>query len=81
MVIADGHHRYETSLAYKAERKPRTAPPARRRDLAYLVELVEDELTVHAIHRLLSGFPDGIDLLAELAPSSRTRAPRRSVAP
>jgi uncharacterized protein (DUF1015 family) len=69
VVIADGHHRYETSLAYKAEREASdgTAGDAGA-TLAYLVELVEDELTVHAIHRLLSGLPDEVDLLAALAP-------------
>ena len=29
---------------------------------------MEDELTVHAIHRLISGLPDGFDLVAALAP-------------
>ena len=62
VVIADGHHRYETSLAYKGEREPGPAELT----LAYLVELVEDELTVRAIHRLLTGLPDGFDLVAAL---------------
>jgi uncharacterized protein (DUF1015 family) len=64
VVIADGHHRYETSLAYRAEREPGPASLT----LAYLVELVEDELTVRAIHRLLAGLPDGFDLVAALEP-------------
>ena len=69
MVIADGHHRYETSLAYKAEREAADGAAGEAgATLAYLVELVEDELTVHAIHRLLSGLPDGLDLVAALAP-------------
>jgi uncharacterized protein (DUF1015 family) len=69
VVVADGHHRYETSLAYKAEREAAdgTAGDAGA-TLAYLVELVEDELTVHAIHRLLSGLPDDVDLEAAFAP-------------
>jgi uncharacterized protein (DUF1015 family) len=69
IVVADGHHRYETSLAYKAEREAADgdAGPASA-TMAFVVELVEDELTVHAIHRLLNGLPDGTDLLAALAP-------------
>jgi uncharacterized protein (DUF1015 family) len=69
VVVADGHHRYETSLAYKREREAAdgTAGEAGA-TLAYVVELVEDELTVHGIHRLLAGLPEGIDLVAELAP-------------
>ena len=79
VVIADGHHRYETSLAYRARARARpTATPARRRaTLAYVVELVEDELTVRAIHRLVDGLPDGTDLVAALEPVVRGR----SVAP
>ena len=69
VVVADGHHRYETSLAYQAEREAQEGSAgASGATLAYLVELVEDELTVHAIHRLLSGLPDGFDLPSALAP-------------
>jgi uncharacterized protein (DUF1015 family) len=69
VVIADGHHRYETSLAYLAERRASEGDPGpAAATLAYLVELVEDELTVRAIHRLLSGLPAGFDLVAALDP-------------
>jgi uncharacterized protein (DUF1015 family) len=69
VVIADGHHRYETSLAYQAERAASEGEAGLAgATLAYLVELVEDELTVHAIHRLVSGLPEGIDLVDALAP-------------
>jgi uncharacterized protein (DUF1015 family) len=69
VVVADGHHRYETSLAYQAEREAAADDPAgAAATLAYVVELVEDELTVHAIHRLVSGLPDDLDLLAALEP-------------
>src|SRR6185503_7514275 len=36
--------------------------------MAYIVELVDDELTVEAIHRLVTGLPDGFDVLAALKP-------------
>ena len=69
VVVADGHHRYETSLAYKDERAAAEGDPgAAGATMAYVVELVEDELTVHAIHRLLAGLPDGTDVAAALAP-------------
>ncbi len=69
VVIADGHHRYETSLAYRAEREQADGDAgAAAATLAYVVELVEDELTVRAIHRLVDGLPAGTDLVAALAP-------------
>jgi uncharacterized protein (DUF1015 family) len=69
VVVADGHHRYETSLAYRGERESGggDAGPAAL-TMAYVVELVEDELTVRAIHRLVGGLPDDFDLLAALDP-------------
>ncbi len=67
IVVADGHHRYETSLAYMAEREASEgqAGPAGA-TMAYVVELVEDELDVRAIHRLITGLPEGLDLVAAL---------------
>ncbi len=68
-VIADGHHRYETSLAYRDERRDADgdAGPA---DLVmvYTVELAEENLTVRPIHRLVNGLPDDIDIAAALEP-------------
>lgn len=69
VVIADGHHRYETSLAYRREREAVDGRAgAAEATMAYVVELVEDELTVRAIHRLIDGLPDGTDLVAALDP-------------
>jgi uncharacterized protein (DUF1015 family) len=71
VVIADGHHRYETSLAYRREREqadPGGDAGGAVATLAYVVELVEDELTVRAIHRLVDGLPAGTDLVAALSP-------------
>ena len=71
IVIADGHHRYETSLAYRGEREA-SSPDGDAGEagatMAYVVELVEDELTVRAIHRLVSGLPDGFDVAEALSP-------------
>jgi len=55
VVIADGHHRYETSLAFAAERPDLGGAGA---TLALVVELVDDQLTVQPIHRLLRGTVD-----------------------
>jgi uncharacterized protein (DUF1015 family) len=69
VVIADGHHRYETSLAYRREREAADGDAGdAAATLAFVVELVEDELTVRAIHRLLDGLPPGLDLVAALDP-------------
>lgn len=65
VVLADGHHRYETALRFHRDL---TAPWIHAGSiLTYVVELSESELSVAAIHRLLSGFPDGSDVLGALA--------------
>jgi uncharacterized protein (DUF1015 family) len=63
VVIADGHHRFETALTYQRERAPGGPQDA---VLAFVVELVDDELSVRAIHRLLAGLPPGFDVPAAL---------------
>ena len=69
VVVADGHHRYETSLAYKGEREVSDGDAGEAgATLAYVVELIEDELTVHAIHRLITALPEGTEVAALLAP-------------
>jgi len=69
VVIADGHHRFETALAYQAERRaePDAGPGPYDLVMALVVELAEDQLTVRPIHRLVSGLPEGFDLVAALA--------------
>lgn len=59
VVLADGHHRYETALAYDAE-SPDGAPGA---VMALVVELVEDQVSVGPIHRAVIGVPAGTDVL------------------
>jgi uncharacterized protein (DUF1015 family) len=65
VVIADGHHRYETCKAYRDEVGP-TVPGADR-TLCYVVELAPEQLAVRPIHRLVSGLPAGTDVAAALA--------------
>jgi uncharacterized protein (DUF1015 family) len=62
LLIADGHHRYETALTYRDEH------PTADTVLTYVVELDDDELTVRPIHRLLSGLPADLDLVRALEP-------------
>ena len=64
VVIADGHHRYETSLTYRDEQRALGADgaPGAEAVLTFIVELVDDELDVAPIHRLVRGLPEGFDL-------------------
>ncbi len=69
VVLADGHHRYETARTYQAECRQANGGRTGPHDLvmALVVELSEDQLTVGAIHRTISGLPDGFDLVGALS--------------
>ncbi len=69
VIIADGHHRYETALAYRDQRVEGEGV-AGGADLvmALVVELAEDEISVRPIHRLLTGLPVELDVPSALAP-------------
>jgi uncharacterized protein (DUF1015 family) len=64
LVLADGHHRFETACTYHDER----GEPDRGAGsiMMLVVELQPEELCVRAIHRLLTGI-DGVDLRSALA--------------
>ncbi len=90
VVIADGHHRFETALHYQGLRRaaervtsesrlspetPQQTPPAPATPrgpaafdsvMALVVELAEEQLSVQAIHRLISNLPAGFDLVGAL---------------
>ncbi|MBW3610174.1 MAG: DUF1015 domain-containing protein [Actinobacteria bacterium] len=68
VIIADGHHRYETALAYRDQREATTSGFAGH-DLvmALVVELAEDEVSVRPIHRLLTGLPEDLDVVEALS--------------
>ncbi|MEX1278416.1 MAG: DUF1015 family protein, partial [Chloroflexota bacterium] len=60
LVVADGHHRYETALAYQAEVRSRpipggAAPGALAADwvMAVLVNAAQEQLEIRPTHRLL----------------------------
>jgi uncharacterized protein (DUF1015 family) len=64
IVVADGHHRYETARTYlrQYDLTPGASPTAAF-VMALVVELAEDQLDVGPIHRGLSGLPDGLDIV------------------
>ena len=63
ILIADGHHRYETALAYQAERRAEGAPDGPHdRVMMGLTSLDDPGLAVLPTHRLLGRWPeDGAD--------------------
>ncbi|HVB92171.1 MAG TPA: DUF1015 domain-containing protein [Acidimicrobiales bacterium] len=64
VVVADGHHRYETARTYQAECRAANGDQGGPHDLvlALVVELAEEQLTVGAIHRTVSGLPEDFDV-------------------
>ena len=56
VLIADGHHRYAISRVYRNEQRAETGGDAGGAELtmAYVAELVEDQLSIDAIHRIYS---------------------------
>lgn len=65
IVIADGHHRLETALAY--QRECTVDDQGASAILAFVVELAPEELEIRAIHRLVDA-PAGTDVLELLRP-------------
>jgi uncharacterized protein (DUF1015 family) len=59
VVIADGHHRYETARTYRDEvrRVNHDRPGDHDLVMAFVVELAESQLHVRAIHRMVDGLP------------------------
>ena len=64
VVVADGHHRYQTARTYQAERRAATngAPGPYDQVMALVVELSEEQLDVGAIHRTIDHLPEGTEL-------------------
>lgn len=65
VLIADGHHRYAISRTYLAEREQAHDRGAADLTMTFVQELVEEQLSVAAIHRLYD-LPAG-DILAALS--------------
>jgi uncharacterized protein (DUF1015 family) len=70
VLIADGHHRYGVSRSYRDEVRETTArtDTAAELTLAFVNELIEEQLSVAAIHRLYSNI-EVADLARALARS------------
>jgi uncharacterized protein (DUF1015 family) len=67
LVLADGHHRFETALNYRNELRAAGEPVGGAAAIMmFVVELVDDELCIEPIHRLVDA-PAGVDLRARLA--------------
>ena len=52
VVIADGHHRYAISRTYRDECRANGVLPGSELTLTYVNELISEQLSVQAIHRL-----------------------------
>jgi uncharacterized protein (DUF1015 family) len=70
VLIADGHHRYGVSRVYRDEVRARTGreDTAAESTLAFVGELVADQLSIEPIHRLYTGV-DAAELRDALAKS------------
>jgi uncharacterized protein (DUF1015 family) len=70
VLIADGHHRYGVSRIYRDEIRARTGreDTAAESTLAFVGELVADQLSIEPIHRLYTGV-DAAELRDALAKS------------
>jgi uncharacterized protein (DUF1015 family) len=68
LVLADGHHRFETAIAYRNEREAAGgATLDDGRVMCLVVELADDQLWVQPIHRVLNGVDDPAALRAALS--------------
>lgn len=63
LVLADGHHRFETALAYRDELRSRGEPvDGAGAIMTFVVELADEQLTVRPIHRLITRLRHPADL-------------------
>ncbi len=71
-VLADGHHRFETACNYRDEAPHAVGAGA---IMTLMVELADDQLDVHPIHRLVRGGPAAAgELRAALTPTCTVEA-------
>lgn len=78
LLVADGHHRYGVARTYRDEVRQRTGrtDTAAEYTLTFVNELVSDQLSVQAIHRLYTGASfeevrDALEQRFDLAPIDR----------
>ncbi len=78
IVIADGHHRYDTALSFQKESQQLLGKDSISQDgtqvhgydfvMAFIVELADEQLQVGAIHRTIPVLADDLDLATALEP-------------
>jgi uncharacterized protein (DUF1015 family) len=65
VFIADGHHRYETSVEYSREMSAREKSPSDKKSydyaLTFLANMMDEGITILPTHRLIKEVPRGID--------------------
>jgi uncharacterized protein (DUF1015 family) len=72
VVLADGHHRFETAITYRDERRAAgTTTDGDDAVLCLVVELAEEQLWVQPIHRLLHGVGSATRLRLDLGERCR----------
>ena len=72
VVLADGHHRFETAITYRDERRAAgIGAPGDDAVLCLMVELADDQLWVQPIHRLLRGVASATRLRLDLGARCR----------
>ncbi len=60
LVLADGHHRFETAITYQKEvAASNELVPGATAIMCFIVECAEDQLSVEPIHRVLVDIPTG----------------------
>jgi uncharacterized protein (DUF1015 family) len=83
IVIADGHHRYETALDYRAERRARDGDPDGDRPydfmLMHLVNLRGGGLVIYPTHRVVMGRREVTDEVLHAFDVSELEAPPAQV--
>jgi len=76
ILIADGHHRYETALAYRDERRAEEGDGGDERPYDFvlmgLTSLDDDGLVVLPTHRVLAEWPAGAEDHLDAAPVDNT---------
>lgn len=70
LVLADGHHRFETAIAYRDEQP---GSPGADAVMALVVELADEQLSVRPIHRVVPTLRPGLDLRRSLDPVFEAR--------
>lgn len=78
VLIADGHHRYAISRTYRDESRTNGGPVGAELTMTYVAELVQEQLSVAAIHRL---YDISVDVLKEALSKHYTLSEAGAVSP